>query len=159
MPAAALVDLESLDLSRTVVDAEGVRALCLQRNRFAMLDGILHFDPTTELIVGFKELALSDWWTEDHIPGRPIFPGALQIEGAAQLCTYHFLYRHPELRHKFVGFGGLNDTRFRGIVTPPGRMLFVARPVRVRPTMFTYQAQGFVERKLVLETEILGVIL
>jgi hypothetical protein len=31
--------------------------------------------------------------------------------------------------------------------------------VRLRSTMFTYQAQGFVEGKMVMEAQILGVIL
>ena len=50
----------------------------------------------------------------------------------------------------------MNDTRFRGTVQPTCRMIFVARPIRLRSRMFTYAAQGFVESKLVFETEILG---
>ena len=57
-----------------------------------------------------------------------------------------------------MGFAGLNDTRFRGIVTPPARMVFIAKETRVRPTMFTYSAQAFVDGKQVLEAEIMGVI-
>jgi 3-hydroxyacyl-[acyl-carrier-protein] dehydratase len=158
VPAAPLIEIGSLDLSRTVAGEAEIRKLCLQRNRFAMLDRVVHFDPDSGISAGVKELATSDWWAEDHIPGRPIFPGALQIEGAAQLCTFHFLTAHPEQRGKFVGFGGLDETRFRGVVTPPARMVFVAKELRFRPTMFTYAAQGFVDGKQVLETEILGVI-
>ncbi|MCC7011200.1 MAG: beta-hydroxyacyl-ACP dehydratase [Planctomycetes bacterium] len=158
MPAQPIVDLKSLDLSRVVVDSAGVRKHCMQRNRFALLDGVLAIDPKGEWIVGYKDLAREDWWAADHIPGRPIFPGVLQLEGAAQLATYHFMTTVPNVSDKFVGFGGVDKTRFRAVVTPPSRLVLVAKSVRVRPSMFTYLAQGFVDDKLVMETEILGVI-
>jgi 3-hydroxymyristoyl/3-hydroxydecanoyl-(acyl carrier protein) dehydratase len=136
-----------------------VRKVCKQRGRFELLDGVLHFDLDGKLIVGFKDLTPGDWWAEDHIPGRPIFPGALQIEGAAQLCTYDFMRRHPELEGSFVGFAGMNRTRFRGIVEPPSKMIWAGHVKSERSRMFTYYAQGFIERKMVFETEIMGMVL
>ncbi len=159
MPSQPLIDFASVDLSRILRDSAEVRRLCPQRNRFAMLDAIVHSDGADGLVVGFKDVAESDWWAPDHFPGRPIFPGALQIEGAAQLCAYHFLDSRPQMQHRLVGFGGVNDARFRGVVAPPARLYFAAKPVRLRSTMFTYQAQGFVDGKLVMEAEILGVII
>jgi len=58
-----------------------------------------------------------------------------------------------------VGFGGVDGARFRGVVVPPARLYFAARPLRVRSSMFTYEAQGFVDGKIVMEAQILGVIL
>lgn len=158
MPAQPIVDLSQLDLSKVVVGFDQVRERCLQRNRFALLDGILVIDPGGEWIVGYKDLSRDDWWAADHIPGRPIFPGVLQLEGAAQLATYHFTTSSAENAHKFVGFGGVDKTRFRAVVTPPTRLIFVAKAIRIRPTMFTYSAQAFVDQKLVMETEIMGVV-
>jgi 3-hydroxyacyl-[acyl-carrier-protein] dehydratase len=159
LPAQPLIDLDSLDLSQVVVGREGIRRHCKQRNRFDMVDGILYFTPGGELVVGFKEIRSTDWWAEDHIPGRPIFPGVLQIEGAAQMCSWAFLQQERDLGGKFVGFGGLNETRFRGQVVPDCRLVFVGKLLRSRPTMFTYQAQAFVERKMVFESEIIGVVI
>ena len=79
-------------------------------------------------------------------------------EAAAQLCSYDYLQKTALPDGGFLGFGGMNDTRFRRVVQPPCRMIFVARPERLRSRMFTYAAQGFVERELVFETEILGVL-
>lgn len=159
MPAQPLIDFDKLDLSRVVRDRDEVRRLCPQRNRFAMLDAVVHLDHQDPLIVGYKDVALDDWWAPDHFPGNPIFPGALQVEGAAQLCSYHFLVTQPSMQNRLVGFGGLNDTRFRSVVKPPARLYFAAKPLRLRASMFTYQAQGFVDGKLVMEAEVLGVIL
>jgi 3-hydroxyacyl-[acyl-carrier-protein] dehydratase len=158
MPSAPLIDFETLDLSRVVVTGEDVREFCKQRGPFEMLDGLLYFDLEGKRAVGFKDLAPTDWWAAGHIPGRPIFPGALQCEGAAQLCTYDFMHRRPDLAGTFVGFAGMNKTRFRGIVEPPCRLIWVGEVQTIRTTMFTYYAQGFVDRKLVFETEIMGVV-
>lgn len=158
MPAQPLVDLSQLDLTQVIVGPDEIRKLCRQRNRFAMLDGIVHIDSQADLVIGFKQLSPDDWWAPDHIPGRPIFPGVLQLEAAAQLATWQFLTYHSKDPQQFVGFGGLNETRFRGVVTPPARLMLVAKAVRVRSSMFTYAAQGFVDGKLVMETEILGVV-
>jgi 3-hydroxyacyl-[acyl-carrier-protein] dehydratase len=158
MPSEPLLDLESVDLSRVVATREEVLSKIRQRGRFALLDGILHLDEERGLIVGFKEIRGDDWWAADHIPGRPIFPGALMCEAAAQLCSYDYLRKQPLPEGGFLGFGGMNGTRFRGIVQPPARMLLVAHPERLRSRMFTYAAQGFVGRDLVFETEIMGVL-
>lgn len=158
MPSAPLIDFEALDLSKVVVPPEQIRDFCQQRGQFEMLDGILHFDLEAKCVVGFKDIRADDWWADGHIPGRPIFPGALQCEGAAQLCTYDFMHRRKDLAGAFVGFAGMNKTRFRGIVEPPCRLIWVGEVRNVRRTMFTYYAQGFVDRKLVFETEIMGVV-
>lgn len=158
MPTAPLIDFDSVDLDEVVVTREEIRSFCKQREQFEMLDGILHFDLEAKRVIGFKDVRADDWWAAGHIPGRPIFPGALQCEGAAQLCTYDFMHRRADLAGAFVGFAGMNRTRFRGIVEPPSRLIFVGEVQNIRRTMFTYYAQGFVDRKLVFETEIMGVV-
>jgi 3-hydroxyacyl-[acyl-carrier-protein] dehydratase len=158
MPSEPLIDLETVDLSRVVATRDDILAKIKQRGRFALLDGILHIDAGGSSIVGFKEIRADDWWATDHIPGRPIFPGALMCEAAAQLCSYDYLRTKSLPDGAFLGFGGMNETRFRGVVEPPARLVFVARPVRLRSRMFSYAAQGFVGRDLVFETEVLGVL-
>lgn len=158
MPAPPLVDLDSINLSEVIATREDMFAHLEQRGRFALLDGILHRDADEGLIIGFKDIRADDWWAEDHIPGRPIFPGALMIEAGAQLCSYDSgLLRTDPDDQRFFGFGGLNATRFRGVVEPGMRLLFIAKLHRLRSTMFIYFMQGFVERKLVFETEVIGV--
>ena len=158
MASAPLIDVSTLDHDNVVVTKAQVLEVLRQRGRFEMVDGLLHFDPTGDLVVGFKEIRSDDWWCEDHIPGRPLFPGVMMLEHAAQICTYDFMHRPEANPDSFVGFGGVNQTRFRGTVVPDCRLVTVGKLVRIRSRMFTYQAQGFVEDKLVFETEVLGVV-
>ncbi len=159
MPTASLpVDLATLDFTRPYAPKAQIYTLLKQAGRFALLDGVVRFDQTEPMSIGFKDIVADDWWAADHIPGRPIFPGVLMIETAAQLGSWDHLMRHPEQRG-FIGFGGLNDTRFRGQVEPGHRLVFVAREKRVRSKMFFYSVQGFVENDLVFETEVIGVVM
>jgi 3-hydroxyacyl-[acyl-carrier-protein] dehydratase len=162
MPEEPLIDPAALAEARVLASREDVQRVIAQRGRFAMLDGILDVDPSGITTAGFKEIRTDDWWAPDHVPGRPIFPGVLMCEAAAQLASYDYLTKHPPPMDRggsgFLGFAGMDATRFRGVVQPACRMIFVARPVKLRSRMFTYSAQGFVEGKLVFETEIIGTL-
>jgi len=159
LASPTLIDVNAVDLTRVIHGKDVIRRYCKQRGRLELLDGIVHEDIPAGLVVGFLDIRADAWWAPDHIPGRPIFPGVLHAEGAAQLCSFDFLRRTPGLSDKFVGFAGLNDTRFRGLVEPGVRLHWVGKLHRVRTSMFTYRAEGFVGRDLVFETEIMGVIL
>ncbi len=159
MPAPLLIEKEKLELTEIVIPIEKIREVCKQRGRLELLDGITYFDLEESLVVGFRDLKPDDWWTADHIPGRPIFPGVLMIEGAAQLCTYHFIHRRPDQEGKFVGYRGVDDVRFRGMVGPGQRITWVGQARRLRRNMFTYATQAFTEGRMVFEGTILGAVL
>ncbi|MEZ5978300.1 MAG: 3-hydroxyacyl-ACP dehydratase FabZ family protein [Planctomycetota bacterium] len=152
------LDFDAIDLDTTVVEKDEVLELLRQRNRFELVDGILHLDTEGGLIVGYKEIRSDDWWTTDHIPGRPLFPGVLMIESAAQMCTYHFMRSQNAGPETFVGFAGLDDVRFRATVVPDSRLVIAGRVRRVRSGMFIYDARGYVDRALAFEAVIRGVV-
>ena len=158
MPAVPLIDFDALNLDAVHATREEVRGSIMQRGRFEMLDGIAHLDLENDLVVAFIDVHADAWWASDHVPGRPLFPGALMIEAAAQMCTYDFMQRQPEMADTFVGFAGVDKVRFRGTVEPETRMYFAGRVTRIRRSMFTYTTQGFVDRKLVYEGEVMGMI-
>lgn len=158
MAAERLVDFASLDLDQVLMDKEAILAQLEQRGRFEMIDAVTYLDPDEALIVGYKDVDESSWWVPDHIPGRPLFPGALMIEAAAQIATLDFKHRHPDMADKFIGFAGIDRVRFRGAVEPPNRFWIVGRVARVRRTMFTYDTQGFVDDRLVFEGQVMGMV-
>ena len=58
-----------------------------------------------------------------------------------------------------VGFGGLEDIRFRGIVRPGDRFVVVSRLLRARRGLITCEFQCFVENNLVCQGIIKGISL
>lgn len=159
MPTQPLIDFDEIDLSEVVVPLEEYRELLRQRGRLELIDGVLHLDTEGDLVVGYKEIRADDWWASDHIPGRPIFPGCLILEGSAQLTTYHFMRKRPDIQGAFIGFSAIEKTRFRAPVEPDCRLVTVGRLARMRSRMFTYEAQAFVDRKLVFSAMISGMVI
>ena len=157
MSPTFIVDLDSLDLSRVVVGKEGIRQMNPQRLEMEQIDGILVFDIEQELIVTFKDVRADEFWVRGHIPGRPLLPGVLICECAAQTCSYY--YMRTVGHHKFLGFGGMESVKFRDEVRPGDRLLMVAKPIEIRPRISRFQTQGIVDRKLVFEAVIVGVIM
>lgn len=156
-----LADLGRLDLTRTVFTVADMQKVLRQRGTFSLIDGILHLSPKeSDVVVGYHDVRSDEWWAKDHIPGRPIFPGVLMVEASAQLGSFDFFQRHPEIPLSFIAFTGIDDTRFRATVEPPCRLYFVGKSQRSRvhggKVMFSYQFQGVVEDKIVFESGISG---
>jgi 3-hydroxyacyl-[acyl-carrier-protein] dehydratase len=121
-----------------------------------LLDGILLRDAKSGLIAAVKEVRHDDWWAKAHIPGRPLMPGVLMIEAAAQLASY--FVRADTDEQRFLGFAALDNTKFRGTVTPPADVVIINRLVSLKTRRFVMDSQAFVENKMVFEARITGMI-
>jgi 3-hydroxyacyl-[acyl-carrier-protein] dehydratase len=154
MPPEPIVDLSKIDFGRVLVDKAGIRQINPQRFEMEHLDGIVYLDTEKGEIVGYKEVREDEFWTRGHIPGRPLLPGVLMIEAAAQLVSYctHMMLQTD----KFIGFGGVDEVKFRGTVVPPCRLVIAGRAIEVRPRRSVCYVQGFVDRTMVFEGKITG---
>ena len=153
-----LVDLASLDLSRDVVSEQELRQLVPHREHFQMLDGIAHLDLENHIVVGYKDWGADAWWAPGHVPGKPLMPGVLMIEGAAQATTVLIRKTAGWEIDRFIGLGGLNDVRFRGSLVPPARIWFVGGRGQVSGRRLArFPAQAFANGQMLMEMELLGV--
>jgi 3-hydroxyacyl-[acyl-carrier-protein] dehydratase len=147
-----LYDISSLDMNKVVVPLEEIRKIIPQRHEMEMLSGILLDEE--EVAVGYKDLTLDEFWVRGHIPGRPLMPGVMMIECAAQLCAYSTMRRQPWMG--FVGFAKCDDVRFRGTVVPPARLIMIARTVEMNRRRAVANCQGICDGSLVFEATITG---
>ncbi len=83
-----ILDLQSVDLGKAVVDDAELRACLPHAEYFRLLDGVCHFDRERQIAVGWKDWDKNPWWAGGHVPGRPLMPGVLMIEGAAQIANF-----------------------------------------------------------------------
>jgi 3-hydroxyacyl-[acyl-carrier-protein] dehydratase len=84
-------------------------------------------------------------------------PGVLMCEAAAQLSSY-YTQKHNLLDAKVIGFGGLEEVRFREPVVPGDRLVIAVERVRVRPrAMIVCRFQGLVRDSIVVDGTIKGV--
>ncbi|MFB3891560.1 MAG: 3-hydroxyacyl-ACP dehydratase FabZ family protein [Phycisphaerae bacterium] len=154
MPPQPLFDVTQIDQSRILADRDGIYKVNPHRFEFQVLDGIYLMDRSAGLVVGYRDCRADEFWVRAHIPGRPIFPGVLMIEAAAQLVSYYVMSAHPE--RGFLGFGGVTDVKFRGSVVPGKRVILVGRLLDERPRRCIGATQGFVDGQMVYEGTITG---
>lgn len=157
MPPKPLYDISGIDLTREAVPLDEVQSVNPQRFEFMQVTRIAHIDDDEQVIVGVRELAEDEFWVRGHIPGRPLFPGVLMCEAAAQVATFMYVKLTPEIAGRFVGFGGLDRVRFRGTVAPGDTLVIVARAERMRPRQGVFATQGLVDGELVFEAKVIGV--
>jgi 3-hydroxyacyl-[acyl-carrier-protein] dehydratase len=154
MPPPTILDPTQLDFSNVVADRAAIERINPHRHEFALLDAVVLMDLQHNVFAGYHDIRPDAFWIRGHIPGRPLFPGVLMIEAAAQLAS--FLYHHAYPGMGFLGFTGVDAVKFRGIVEPPCRFVIIGRGKQVRPRRMICDTQGFVGTSLVFEAEITG---
>jgi len=154
MAAPPLIDLNTLDLNRIIATREQIYERLPHRFEFMQLDAIVHLDLEQMVAVGLREVRPDEFWVRGHIPGRPLLPGVLMIESAAQMASY--VSQQIRSYDRFLGFGGVDGVKFRGEVAPPAKLYLIEKMVEVRSRRTICDAQGFVEGRLVFEARITG---
>ncbi len=149
-----LVDLDNIDLNKVIYDTQAVEQVNPHRYEMRLLDGIVHFDEEAGTIVGYKDTSPDDFWVRGHIPGRPLMPGVLMVEAAAQLASFAATKITSEER--FIAFGGIEDVKFRAQIAPGDRLYLLGKFLERRPRRFKMATQGFSDGKLVFQAVIIG---
>ena len=153
MPPQLLFDISDINLDAVCVDQEGIRRVNPQRGDMEHLNGIIWHNPTGH-VLGYKDVKDNEFWVAGHIPGRPLLPGVLMIEAAAQLACF---YTKAVLGWPgFIGFGGVNECKFRLPVVPGCRLHLLAKQTKTRHRRVTSNVQGMVDGQVVFEAEIIG---
>lgn len=159
MASAPFLDLATLDLEKVAVSKEEIFKVNPQRDEFEQLDRLIHLDLAEGLAVGIKTQTPGEFWTRGHIPGRPLMPGVLMIEMAAQVSSVIYHLKFETGGKKFFGFGGVNNVKFRGSVEPGCDLIMISRTKKLSSRIAVFETQGLVDGKLVFEGEVTGLVL
>jgi 3-hydroxyacyl-[acyl-carrier-protein] dehydratase len=152
-----ILDFSEYDVNRVEADLQEIRRYNLQRFEMEQLTAICHVDRERNICVGYKDVTHDEFWVRGHMPKAPLMPGVIMCEAAAQLSSY-FVQKYDLLGAKVVGFGGLEEVKFRDGVLPGNRLVIVVQLLKVRRgAMIVCRFQGFVNQSIVVEGVLKGI--
>jgi 3-hydroxyacyl-[acyl-carrier-protein] dehydratase len=118
------------------------------------LDAILWYEEQERLILGYKDVTENEFWVRGHIPGRPIMPGVIMVECAAQLLSF-YVKKILKL-DAFIGFAGIEKATFRLPVKPGSRLYLLGNLTKVRSRKYYAYVQGVVDGKFIFDATVSG---
>ncbi len=154
MAPTLLFDISGLDLHKVQFGVQDIEKVNPHRGVMRLLDGVIHIDTQAGEAVAFHDVRPDAFWVEGHIPGRPLMPGVLMIELAAQTASFYTLRCIPNV--SFLGFVGADDIKFRGQVEPGDRLIVVGQAVEMRRRRSICRAQCLLNGTIVFEGTITG---
>ncbi|MGQ0629323.1 MAG: 3-hydroxyacyl-ACP dehydratase FabZ family protein [Phycisphaerales bacterium] len=152
-----LIDLSKIDLSNRTIDREAIGRINPHRGQMALLDYIVHHTPDFKEGVALKLNRPDEFWVEGHIPRRPMLPGVIMVEAAAQLAVFLFNGRFNKAR--LAAFTHLDHCTFRSSVTVGDEFLIMCKEVKVNARRFVTEVQGVVGPRVIFEAQITGMLL
>lgn len=123
-----------------------IEAILPHRDPFLLLDEVTELEPGVR-VVARKHVREDEWYLAGHFPGRPIMPGVLMVEALAQTGAVAVL-SEEENRGKLALFAGIDDVRFKRLVTPGDVLELVCELERVRGPIGRGKAKATVDGEL-----------
>jgi 3-hydroxyacyl-[acyl-carrier-protein] dehydratase len=93
-----------------------IASIIPHRDPFLLLDEVLELEPGSRVAASYR-VPEDGWWFAGHFPERPVMPGVLIVEAMAQTGAVAVLVQ-AENRGKIAFFAGIDDCRFKRIVSP-----------------------------------------
>jgi 3-hydroxyacyl-[acyl-carrier-protein] dehydratase len=158
MPAPPIYPFDSFDIDKPLLGIEDIRAVNPQRFEMEQLTAIVAIDTVGHGIIGYKDITDKEFWVRGHMPEFALMPGVMLCEVAAQLAGFYARKHNLLGGGDFLGFGGMEEVRFRSPVFPGDRLLVMAKVHRVRPgRRAEFDFQGYVNQKMVFSGRMIGV--
>lgn len=152
-----ILDPAEVDFDDVIADLEEIRRYNPQRYEMEQLTAIIYLQEEPLICAGYKDITEDEVWVRGHMPGMPIMPGIFMCEAAAQLCSF-VTQKFDLLGAQMVGFGGMEEVRFRGPVRPGDRLMISCEKIKARRgRMIKCRFQGTVGDTIVVDGKIIGV--
>ena len=123
------------------------------RHPFLMVDRIVECNGK-DRIVGVKCIAMNEPCFQGHFPGKPVFPGVLQLEAMAQTAGVLLNVRAGS-EGQLAFYLGVDKAKFRRQVVPGDVLRMECVVLRARMGMYRVAVRTFVGGDLACEAEML----
>ncbi len=152
---ALLFDTSRIDFTQRLYGRDQIGRMNPHRHEMALLDWVVWHEHDYTRGVGLKIVRSDEFWVKGHFPARPMYPGVLMIETAAQLAsfTYNSRFKEPTLPM----FLRIEHASFRAAVHPGEELYVLSQDVKFSPRRFITDVQGMVSGRVTFEARIVGI--
>ena len=154
----SIKEMESqYDVSKTVLDVEGIKKILPHRPPMLMVDKIIEL--SQEKVVGVKNITVNEDIFRGHFPDQPIFPGVLQVEAMAQVGGVLVLSQYEDPENYLTFFMKIDKVKFRKMVVPGDTIVFeISYLSPYRRGVAHMGGKAYVNGDLVTEAEMMAKI-
>lgn len=158
MAKALLIDPSLYDLNAPPIgDIEEIRKYNRQRFEMEQLTAIAYVDSEKHLCVGYKDTTENEFWVRGHMPGFPLMPGVIMCEAVGQMASY-YAKKYFKIKGT-LGFAGLDDVKFRGMVRPGDRLVIQSKFLHSKMKMISAEFICLVNTTVVCQGVVKGFVL
>jgi 3-hydroxyacyl-[acyl-carrier-protein] dehydratase len=156
-PQPPILDFAEYDVSRVLVDQEGLRNFNSQRFEMEQLSAVVYTDPDRRMCVGYRDVARDEFWVHGQDAAKATLPPVFLCEAAAQLCSY-FVQTLQDYADRVLAFAGMDEVEFGAPVRCGDRVVVQGHAVKYRPgVLVSWHFQHFVRDQLVCSGTLKGV--
>ena len=153
-PKSLLYSIDDIDLNATRYDVETVERVLPHRGDMRQSDrSVWHNDDHTRGIAA-RLIKPDEFWVPGHFPGKPMFPGVLQVEAGAQLAAFMFLIRQQD--PYLVAFLRIESAAFRSMVVPGDELILIGQEAKFGRRRFSAKLQGIVKDRIAFDATVSG---
>jgi 3-hydroxyacyl-[acyl-carrier-protein] dehydratase len=109
---------------------DAIESILPHRAPFLLLDEVVEMVPGERVAATYR-VPEDGWWFAGHFPERPVMPGVLIVEAMAQTGAVAVL-AEEENRGRIAFFAGIDDCRFKRVVSPGETLSLVCEIEQVR---------------------------
>lgn len=145
------------DLTKTIVDIEGIKKLLPHRFPFLLVDKIIEKSDTH--VTGVKNVSNTEFFFPGHFPDAPIMPGVLIIEALAQTGGILALSTVPDPENYLTYFMKMEKVKFKQKVIPGDTLILKMELIEpIRRGIVYMRGTAYVHDKVVAEGDLMAQI-
>lgn len=141
----------------TTLDVQEIMRYLPHRYPFLMLDKVVDYE-VGNYLKAIKNVTINEPFFQGHFPQKPVMPGVMILEAMAQatgILGFKTENIPPDDNSSLYYFVGIDNARFKQIVTPGDSLEITVEFVRSRRGIYSFTGCARVSDKVVCSADLM----